>query len=118
MTTENHETIGAPPILRELVHIRDELFDLSRNAKNSEEIICLATKAYGVGNALASYRRGLRLRNEDHEDALVYALNFVAHEKLNADDDDSVDLPSYKAALEIAEEHLKAAYKELLSATE
>lgn len=114
MSTENHETIGAPPIVRELVHLRDELFDLSKNGKSSEEIMSLAIKAYGVGNALASYRRGLRLRDENHEEALLYALNFVAHERLHCDEEETMDFPSYKAGLKIAEGPLKAAYRELL----
>lgn len=114
MTTENHETIGAPPIVKELVRLRDELFDLSRNGKSSEEISSLAMKACGVGDALASYRRGLSWRNENHEEALLYALNFVADKKLHADEYDSSDLPSYKAGLKVAEAPLKAAYRELL----
>lgn len=113
--TENHETIGAPPIVRELIRLREEFFDLSKEGKNSEEIMSLAIKAYGIGNALASFRRGLTWREDDYEDALVYALNFVAHEKRYADERETMDLPSYKAGLEIAEGPLKAAYKDFIS---
>lgn len=111
---ENHETIGAPEIVRTLVPMRDDFFTRAQTTTGTEARLIVTAQAYGIGSVLQAYRRGLRLRDDNHEYALLYALDFINHDRLYAEEDEVIHLKGYISGLEMVEVIVKDAYKEFL----